>query len=243
MSILLNLLEGGQRLSDLKEKLGTQETTIAHALKELEQLEITTKSGGVYRLTSVGLLETQICIGCNLSVGVLEEHKDFWLTHDVSVIPPILMRNLGAIEKSILVKTTGIDLQKVHNNFMEILLASKIIYGISPIFHPDYIKAFREVLSKGNKIQLVVNNSVLEKIKQEANDLLNKYISEGNLQIFLNENLKLALTVTEKNWSLGLFNLSGEYDYSNDLVGSEKDGLDWGYNLFKAVLEQSTLYS
>jgi predicted transcriptional regulator len=237
------LLEGEQRLSDLKEKVKTQETTIAHVLQELAQLNITTKSNGIYKLTPLGILETQICIGCNLSFDVLEKHKDFWLTHDISAISPTLMRSIGAIEKSILIKSTSVDLQKVHNNFLEILLASKIIYGISPIFHPDFINAFIEVLGKGNKIQLVVNNDVLEKIKQKANDLLTKYMSEGNLQIFLNDNLKLALTVTECSWSLGLFNLAGEYDYTNDLVGGEKEGLDWGYRLFKEILEQSTLYT
>jgi predicted transcriptional regulator len=243
MSILRNLLESEQRLSDLKEKIQTQETTIAHALKELEQIDITTKSRGVYRLTPLGVLEAQICIGCSLSFDVLEKYKEFWLTHDTSAIPPILMRNLGAIEKSLLIKSTSVDLQKVHNNFIEILLTSKTLYGISPIFHPDFINAFREILSKGNKIQLVVNNDVLEKIKQDANDLLTKYLSEGNLQVFLNDNLKLALTITENSWSLGLFNIAGEYDYTNDLVGNEKDGLDWGYKLFKEILEQSTPYT
>jgi predicted transcriptional regulator len=240
LDILLSLLKSEKKLSELEKELQTRETTILHALKDLEQLEFTTKSRGAYKLTQLGVIEAQICKGCCLSFEVLKKHKNFWLTHDISIIPPALMRNLGAIEHLDIVKSTDVDLQKVHENFIRILLSSKTIFGVSPIFHPDYIAAFREILDQGGKISLIVNNAVLEKIKQEPTDQLYKYISNGSLQIFLNENLKFALTVTDTCWSLGLFNLSGEYDYSTDLICCGEDGLDWGHQLFRKTLEQST---
>jgi predicted transcriptional regulator len=87
-----------------------------------------------------------------------------------------------------------------------------------------------------------MSSAVLEKFKHASNDLITKHISEGNLQLFLNDNLKLALTVTEKCFSLGLFNLSGVYDYTSDLICDEEKGLEWSYQLFKHALEQSTAY-
>jgi predicted transcriptional regulator len=151
------------------------------------------------------------------------------------------MMTLGAIENSNLIKSTQVDLQKVHENFIQLLGGAKTIFGISPIFHEDYIIVLRKVLNQPeSKITLIVTNTVLDKFKQLDDTQLNKHITEGNLQIFLNDNLKIALTVTEKNWSMGLFTLSGEYDYTNDLVGTGKEGVEWGYQLFKTILEQST---
>ena len=205
-------------------------------------MELITKSDGVYKLTSLGMLEAQICKNCCQSFNTLEKYKDFWLTHDISDLPPTLMANIGtAIENSTLVQSTDVDLQKVHETFVDLLSSAKNILGISPIFHPDYIKAFKKVLShEGNKIDLIVTSAVLEKIKQTDNELITKYLPEGNLQIFLNNNLKFASTVTEKKWALGLFRLSGEYDYSNELISDGEEHLKWGQQLFNNILEKST---
>jgi predicted transcriptional regulator len=240
MNILLSLLDKEKKVAELEKETHTRVTTILHALKDLEMLEVTTKNKGVYKLTPLGVLEAQICKECNRSLVVLEKHKNFWLSHDMKAIPPALMTNLGAIEKSDMIKATDVDLQKVHNTFIELLLTAKTVQVVIPIFHTDYIEAFKKILEQEGKIILITSHIVLEKIKQEANNLLDKYSPNNSLQIFLNENLKFALAVTEKNWSLGLFNLTGEYDYTNDLIGNEKEGLEWGHQLFNNVLEQST---
>ena len=60
LRILLNLLKGDQKLAELKAEIGTRETTILHALKNLEELNLTTKSDGVYSLTSLGVIDSQI---------------------------------------------------------------------------------------------------------------------------------------------------------------------------------------
>jgi len=242
IDILFSLLEGEKALSHLKEELPqTRETSILHVLKQLECLELSTRTNGSYKLTPLGVLEAQICKGCNLSGTVIDNHKNFWLTYDVNAIPSSLMMNFGAIEKAYMIKSTHVDLQKVHNTVIQLLLLpSKTIYGVTPIFHTDYIKTFDEILNKGNKIELIITSEVLEKIKQDCHaEAFDKHIKSGNLQVYLNNNLKFALTVTENNLTLGLFNLTGEYDYTTDLICEEETGLQWGHQLFRNTLEQS----
>jgi predicted transcriptional regulator len=238
-NIILSLLDGEKKIAELEKATQTRATTILHILKETEQMELTTKKNGVYKLTSIGVIEAQICKAGYQAFNVLKKHKDFWLTHDVSVIPQSLMMTLGDIENAVIVKSTDVDLNKVHENFIQLLISSEVIRGASPILHPDYIKVVGEKLKQGHKVDLIVTTSVLEKIKETNSELIDKYTVEGNLQVFLNDDLKLALTVTENCWSLGLFNLSGEYDYSNDLICSEEAGLEWGQQLFKKALEKS----
>jgi predicted transcriptional regulator len=240
ISILLSLLDSEKKITELEKETLTRETTILHALKELEQIELTTKSSGVYKLTSLGIIEAQSCKMGYLSCKVLEKHKDFWLTHDVSGIPPTSMMNIGALENSTLITATDVDLQKVHENYLNLLGTSKTIFGVSPLFHPDYIAAFEEILANGNNVDLIITHKVLEKLAQIDNEQMNKYISEGRLRIYLNDNLRFGLTVTEQCLSFGLFYPSGIYDYSSDLICVKEEGIEWGLQLFKKMLEKST---
>jgi predicted transcriptional regulator len=234
------LLEGEKKVAELEKELQSRSTTILHALKEQEKIEIITKYSGTYKLTQLGILEAQTCKMYLLSQSTLKKHKNFWLTHDISNIPPTLLMKIGYLEDSVLIKSTGVDLQMVHDHLIDLLLPSKTIIGISPIFHPDYVATFREILALGGNVDLIVTQEVLKKLNQTDIKQMNKYTSEGHLQVYLNDNIKFASTVTEKNWTLGLFNLSGEYDYTNDLIGNGEQGIEWGHQLFKKTLKTST---
>ena len=242
LSIILSLLEGKKKISELKEATKTRETTILHVLKELDQLDLIEKRDNTYQLTSLGVLETQICKGCYRSFNVLKDHKDFWLTHDISNIPPTLLMKIGDLHESILVKSTKVELQKVHETGLDMLLASKNIVGISPIVHQDHTKAIIEILRQGGNVVLIVTPEVLDVINKSTSDSEEtiKHIADGSLQIYLNNNIHFSLTMTEKIWTLGLFSLSGEYDYNSDLRGSGEEGLEWCRQLFRNELEKST---
>ena len=240
LNIMLSLFAGEKNLSELKSVVDARETTILHVLKEFENLSLSEKSHGIYKLTSLGFLEAQICRQCSAASEVVGAFKDFWLTHDISAIPASLISRLGALKDSSLIRTESSELGKVHGTFMQVLLSSKKIKGVSPIFHPDYVAAFRHLLSQGNSVELILTSAVFGKTLDSADSqLLQKYIVEDKLTIFIREDLRFALTVTESSFSLGLFGLSGEYDYSNDLVSLSPESVEWGEELFKGVLAGS----
>jgi predicted transcriptional regulator len=237
---MLSLLEGNKRLAELKADIRTRETSILHALKNLEAVNLTTKSGGAYMLTPLGIMEAQICREYSSFAGVIEEFKDFWLSHDVTAIPPYLLLKIGALKDSTLVRTEGSELGLVHKTFLEILQASKRIRGISPIFHPDFVSLFKQLLSQGDSVELIVTGAVLKKTLASADfELMKKYVEEHRLKIFLRENLKVALTVTENIFSLGLFILDGEYDDKMDMVSFNHEAINWGEELFQDYLKGS----
>jgi predicted transcriptional regulator len=241
--IIVSLLDGGKTVSDFETELKILDTTILHALKQLERLGLTTKNSGIHSLTSLGLLEAQIYRGHQLSLEVLSNYKEFWLNHDVKAIPHALMMHLGALSEAEVIQTTPVSLDRVHAHFLSLLLSAKNIFGVSPIFHPDFVKAFREVLQNGAKIQLIATPEVLSKFKQEGTDLISKYVSMGSLQLFVKDDIKFALTVTDRYFSLGLFDLRGQYDSNSDLVGIGEKGLLWASQMFRSALVQSTPYT
>ena len=61
----------------------------------------------------------------------------------------------------------------------------------------------------------------------------------GTLKIFLNEDIRVALTVTDKTLSLGLFTSEGDYDDNMDLISTSPNAIRWGADLFQNKLNES----
>jgi len=242
LKILLNLLNGERKIAELRSGVETRDTTILHILEEFGDLGLITKSQGVYRLSSLGLLETKVFKELISTTEVIEKFKDFWLSHNVAGIPLYLLLNLGALSNASIVRTEATDLNLVHEKIVNILKSSKRIMGISPVFHGDYVPVVEKSLKEGNSVTLIFTSKVLKKTLALAEiGIIKKYVLEGNLKIFLNEDVKIALTVAENSFSLGLFNLNGEYDYGIDLMSTSKEAIEWGEHLFEDVAKRSRL--
>ena len=150
------------------------------------------------------------------------------------------MLNIGALKNAELVCTEASELGIVHDNFVSIVLASKMLKGISPIFHPDFILYFGQLLNQGNTIELIINSAVFKKIVDSADyDLLKKYLKSNSLKLFLKEDLTMALSITDISFSFGLFSLSGKYDDSMDLISANREAIEWGEQLFEEALKSS----
>jgi predicted transcriptional regulator len=242
--ILLSLLVGGRKISELKQEIDSSETTILHTLKEFESLNLTTKTAGVYSLTPLGQIQAHVCNSCYRTTSVMEKFKTFWLTHDVSPIPANLLENLSSLLEATLVETKSSELGKVHETFVKMLTSTRSMIGTSPIFHPDFVSACKVVLNQGGNIKLIITNEVLGKtleatLSSQDGEMFQKFLNEGQLKIYINDNLKIGLTVTDNLFSLGLFDLNGQYDYTVDLISTHVNAIRWGQEVFNHYLNKS----
>jgi predicted transcriptional regulator len=242
--VLLSLLRSDKKLSDLKAEIDSTETTILHVLKEFEKLNLTTKTAGTYSLSPLGHIEAQLCEDSYTAAQVMEKFKDFWLNHNVTPLPKSLLYRLGALQDAQLIKSQSSELGKVHDTFLKIMANTKRAVGTSPIFHPDFVGVFKHVLNSGGTMELVVTNEVFNKTFESAittrdGELFQKYLTDGQLKIYIIDDLKIALTVTEGILSLGLFNLNGEYDYTTDLVSTNPKALSLGEDIFRMYLQKA----
>jgi len=171
----------------------------------------------------------------------MTELKDFLVKHDTTTIPEHLLLRIGALKGASLIKTGTSELGKVHETFINVLLNSKKILGISPIFHKDFVDVFGHLLNQGCTAELILTPEVLNKTLGSADaQLFQKYLIEEKLKIFVKEsNLKVALTVSDRIFSLGLFDLNGEYDYTEDLISKNPEAIVWGEELFRQTMEGS----
>ena len=240
LRILLNLLSGEKKVAELGEEFKSRDTTILHVLREFLDLKLVTKNHGKYKLSTLGIIEGDCFKEFLSGLEVIEKFRDFWLGHDVSNIPSFLVTNLGALKDATLVQTEPSELGVVHKEFIDRIKPSKNIWGVSPIFHPDFTSVFERLLGQGCCVELIVSGQVLEKIMSLADvEIAKKYLESQKLKVFVKDDVKVALAVTEGSFSLGLFTLEGKYDDSMDLVSDSDEAINWGRFLFEKLKKDS----
>lgn len=235
--LLLILREKPKPLNVLRAEIGLRSTTILHALSNLSNFNYVSKIGKNYALTNKGFLEASLLFLAKNAMEVFERDENFWLNHDLTGIPEKLMVRLGELRGCQLIKSAPADLDKVHREFIKKLSESNEVNGISPIFHPDYINVVATLIQRKIPVTLIVTDEVLRNIKSLTDiKALTYALQSGTIRLLLKENLKLALTVTDKFFSLGLFTLEGSYDYSADFMGTDASAIKWGKELFNIYL-------
>jgi predicted transcriptional regulator len=240
LNILSSLLRGDKKLGALREELGSSGSTIIHALRDLEAMNLTRQEDKDYKLTSLGVMEAMLIEEAASAGEVLERFQDFWLQHDVTAIPGHLIQRMGALRDSTLIQDNSTALDRVHVTFQQLLQASRRVWGVSPIFHSDYVGAFQRLLGAGATVDLILTKAVLDRTLTLADtEQIIEYIMRDKLRIFLTDELRIALTVTENSFSMGLFKTDGEYDYTRDLVSSSPEAIEWGEELFRHHLKDA----
>ena len=90
INIINRLYKKELGLSDLRRELGSSGSTILHSINDLNVYGLTEKSGKLYKLTSLGYMYAVLLDDLSSSVTKLIKFHDFWLDHDVSIIPEYL---------------------------------------------------------------------------------------------------------------------------------------------------------
>ena len=239
--ILTSLREDKKPLSELREELDVSSTTAIHALRELERDNLVFQDEARnYALTQIGEVIALKLSDFIDAIEVLKKHEDFWLMHDLSGIPPHLLDKIGDLKNSILLEDTPTDIFKAHATFLQILDTANEVKGISSIFHPGYPEIIEKlVIRKGIDVELILTDNVLAKTFEVAEGVFKKLLRKPNFTpLVINEDVKIALTITDTVFNLGLFTNEGVYDYNRDLICYEKKGLLWGgalYNYYRQL--------
>jgi predicted transcriptional regulator len=244
--ILLCLKEEPKSLAGLRTRIDARDTSVLHAMKELESEKLVHKDTVThsYSLTSIGVMYA-IMLGQLLrATNALGQMEDFWLNHDISGIPEHLLTGIWALDKASVVRAIPSDLDAIHSKFLDQLKGSTKADGVSPVFHPDFVAAMAEIAGKGAEVRVIITKEVLDKVRKEVQlkDLaryVKRILINRNLQVYTHEALKVGLTVTDKFLSLGLFTPDGAYDYSVDVMSSDPRALEWGERLFDYYRENS----
>src|SRR5271157_1489074 len=85
--IMLRLKEGGMTAGELEKEMNIRASTILHAMKEMSEAGLVSKRDISYSLTNIGTIQTILLDELVAAIVLLEQHEDYWLSHDLSGIP------------------------------------------------------------------------------------------------------------------------------------------------------------
>jgi predicted transcriptional regulator len=242
--IMIYLSEGSKNIEDLTKLAKIKSSIILNGINGLEKENLVLSKRNYYYLSKIGVKVTSELIDMIKTIVVLKNNQKLWLNHEVESIPYDLLMEIGNLSNSKLIEIENNDISKTHRKHTQIVLNAEKIKGVSPIFYLDYIETFNNVLDKNINVELILTEEVLKKTIESHNskslEKFKKSILEEKLKIWkIQENVKVAFTVTDKSITLGLFSKKGIYDSTKVLVSDHKDAIMWGNELFEYYLKRA----
>ena len=240
--IMISLSEGPKKTKDLRELTGIPASTLIHGINELEKQELVLKEKDKFFLSQMGKIMALKLVDTVRAYVSMKKLQKLLFNHQIKDIPQDLLMNIGDLSNSQLIETDNIDLFKTHGTHIEIVLDSKEIKGVSPIFYPNYAGIFKKLIEEEVKVELILTEDVLKKTiesVEEGKKDLEELILTRNLTLWILNDVKVAFTITNKSMVLGLFLINDMYDSSRLLVSDDKDSINWGNKLFEYYRKKS----
>jgi len=226
--------------SELEKIIAIRTSTILHSIRDLMENNLVNKTARGYSLTNVGRMQALMLDELVNTIITLNNYRDFWLGHDMSGIPLELQKKIGMLGMGEVLEGDRAEILKTQEYFISELKNSKEIYGVSPIIVPGYAEAISIAVGNGAKVSLVLTNTIFENIVREHDDVLQYLLNCGNFKLYrIDNDIKVAFTVTDNILSFGLFRLDGRYDISSDLNCKGLEARKWGMELFAYYLSMS----
>jgi predicted transcriptional regulator len=238
--IFLCLKNGPLAVRDIEKLIETRPSTILHSVKDMIDDGLIAKTTNGYALTNIGKIQAIILNDLISCIVALDQHKDFWQSHDISGIPTELQKKIGMLTESEVFKADSISILKTQEFYLSEINKAKYIYGVSPIQGPGYAEAMASAVARGGQVNLILTNKILDIVIEENREALNGLLASDGFHLYsIEEDLTIAFTVTDRILSLGLFRLDGGYDISSDLNCTGEQALIWGKELFDYYLNRS----
>lgn len=232
--VMLCLLDDDLNARDLEIMLETRASTLLHTVKDLMDANLVARTTQGYALTNVGRIQALILEELLSTIMALDKHQNFWLNHDMSGIPVELQMKIGMLAQSDVVEGDPVSLLKAQEYFMESVISSREIYGISPIIIPGYAEAMAVPIRNGAKVDLILTDAIIKIVLNEYRDLMKSLMEYDNFRLFrIKNDINVAFTVTDAGLYLGLFRSDGTYDIGQDLFCTGKEAIAWGVALFE----------
>ncbi|MCC4770803.1 DUF1724 domain-containing protein [Methanosarcina sp. DH2] len=228
--ILLSLNEGSRKLSQLREITGSTSQALIPKLRKIEADHLIETKEHEYFLTSAGKIVASGIADSFVTFWTINKFKHFWLRHYLEGIPSPLLKEIGCLYESEVLKDRGMKILNVYNNQLKMIKEADHIYGISSVVTEGYADAISERVKEGVPVELIVPLHVAEELKRSP--YLEKIEALKNYENFklmaMNEDIKVGLIVTDKRLSLNLYKKEGvEYDISTGLFSSDSKAIEW----------------
>lgn len=239
-NFLILLKEGPKTLEEIRMCLNVTSSGMIPQIRKLEERNLVHRVGKNYELTDIGMIVTNAFFPLVRTTDFIEKQENFLIDHDIKAIPAQLLSKIYEFENSSLMESKISELYEPHKEFMKYLQDSKKFLGIAPVFHHSYPQLFLKLAESGRQVSIILTREVFEKVKNEYEAELSKFIEMENGQLSVSdETIRLASAVTDNFVSLSFFFKNGGYDSQRELISSDKKAIKWGEELFYHFIANS----
>jgi predicted transcriptional regulator len=208
------------RLSDVAKKL---DITATEAFRQLQRLTdagfLEKTSDGKYRSTPY----SRLILESTTAMEFLARHREYFLDHDVSLIPPEFRARFGELSKTVL-NTEMVT--NINTGTMVLEGAERRIDVMSDQSLSQHGEIIRRRMTKdGIRVRTLIPESLMESIK---GDLIAS--DAGELRII--SRVCAVLIMTDKIMGFSLPKLDGRMDYQV-FSGNDPGSMKWAGDLFE----------
>lgn len=238
--LLIFLMDGPKTLEEIRVSLNVTSSGMLPQIRKLEERRLVKQEGRTYALTDTGAIVAEVFRSFIMTTEIIEKYADFWATHDIQAIPWHMLKRVSELGECNLTEYKLSEIHEPHREFIDNILKSRSIRGISPIFHPSYPQLFNHLAQGGAEISLIVTRDVYNKIKNEHREILEKFLDIKAAELYVcGDDIRLACAITENYFNISLFFKDGIYDSQCDLESVDKSAIQWGEDLFSHFLKKS----
>lgn len=227
--IMIRLLEGPERLTKLRPE--SKKQNVNNAIQPLLDDGLIAGKDGLYSLTDLGRVQALILQNVLDSAEVLQ--SDFWAKHDLSSIPDSLLKRIGDLRGGEKICPNG-DILKSQHNFIETVLHSKEIWGVSSVFFQEWPEMILEAVRNGAKVHLILSPDIRPKLPGAL-------FTETGIDLQFRP-CGAAFTVADNTLLLGLFSRGGGIDAIEEYVCTSERAAAWGKALYTHVRHMARPY-
>ena len=242
-NLLLLLVEGPRNIDQIKTSLNVTSKAMMPQIKILkEQDMIIQNENDDYELSDVGKIIVMNMSPLLKTLEVIEENREYWATRDLTAIPEHLAYRLGELGQCMHIEPDLNHMFDLPVEFTENLIRSKDVKMFASYFHPLYPELFSEIVENDIRFELILTDSVLDRMKNDCLDNLQLLMSSKNTQLYVcDDSIKLTtVSVTERFTYISLFNKDGRYDHRK-IMSFDDSARIWGEELFSYYQEKSSL--
>lgn len=244
MNILLCLKYREMDINDLQALLGGRNTTILHAIRDMSDEDLISRGRYGYKLTNLGKIRSSVLESLMAVLTDLEARPDYWLNHDISGIPPEMLERLSMLLGSETISSDPASPLECHQRLESMLSSSKKISAILPVLiFPKDSKVFINFLRRGCRVDLLMTEKIagsfLEDGSISATEVERAFKFENFRFRLIDDDIRLALFVTESFLYLGLYREDCVYDVGSGTIYLGESAIAWGMELFEYYARRS----
>ncbi len=229
LSMILKLSEKPQKLSDLAKSLNA---TVPEVRRNLERLtkagQITKNSDGKFIVTPYGnAIFTVIPL-----VNFISKNRDFFQDHSFGNLPQKFITRSGSFSGCQYVK----GVTRVMEHWKEIVNnANEYIFGIVYEEPADLIEPIIKKAQKGVVVNSIFSKSAITpKSREKILEKLKANVSKSkNIERKIIKDVKLIVTLNEKEAAVNFPFLNGEVDLSKMFYGTDPAFHEWCLDYFR----------